>query len=61
MLVGMTSWSRIAASEPELAAHVRRTFAVRKHATLATLRKDGSPRLSGSEVEFAATARSTWA
>ena len=53
MLAGMTSWSRIAALEPDLAAQVRRTFAVRKHATLATLRKDGSPRLSGSEVEFA--------
>lgn len=29
-----------------------RTFAVRKHATLATLRRDGSPRISGTEVVF---------
>lgn len=40
------------AGDREFAAHVRRCFAVRKHATLATLRKDGSPRISGTEVEF---------
>ncbi|MGH3830704.1 MAG: hypothetical protein ACRDRS_09685, partial [Pseudonocardiaceae bacterium] len=28
--------------------HVRRTFTVRKHATLAALRRDGSPRISGT-------------
>ena len=39
---------------PDFAAHVRRCFAVRKHATVATVRRDGSPRISGSEVEFAA-------
>ncbi|GAC1363574.1 MAG: pyridoxamine 5'-phosphate oxidase family protein [Actinomycetota bacterium] len=48
----MAWWEEIAAAEPEFAGHVRRTFAVRKHATLATLRRDGSPRISGSEVEF---------
>ena len=31
---------------------VRRCFAIRKHATVATLRRDGSPRISGIEVEF---------
>ena len=41
------------AADPDFAAHVRRCFAIRKHATLATLRKDGSPRISGTEVEFA--------
>lgn len=41
------------AAAPELAAQVRRCFAIRKHATLATLRRDGSPRISGTEVEFA--------
>ena len=41
------------AADPEFAAHVRRCFAIRKHATLATLRRDGSPRISGTEVEFA--------
>jgi hypothetical protein len=48
----MTSWGTFANAEPVLAGLVRRTFAIRKHATLATLRSDGSPRLSGSEVEF---------
>lgn len=40
------------AADPELADHLRRCFAVRKHATLATVRRDGSPRISGTEVEF---------
>jgi len=52
MLRDMTSWRDLAAAEPHFAAQVRRTFAVRKHATLATLRRDGSPRISGTEVEF---------
>jgi hypothetical protein len=46
----MSSWSEIVAAEPAFAAHVRRTFAARRHATVATLRRDGSPRISGSEV-----------
>ena len=41
------------ATDPDFADHVRRCFAIRKHATLATLRRDGSPRISGTEVEFA--------
>ena len=41
------------AADADLAAHVRRCFAIRKHATLATLRRDGAPRISGTEVEFA--------
>ena len=48
----MTSWGDVVAAEPALAGQVRRTFAVCKHAVLATLRRDGSPRLSGTEVEF---------
>jgi len=52
MLTSMTSWRDLAATEPAFAEHVRRTFAVRKHATLATLRRDGSPRISGTEVQF---------
>jgi hypothetical protein len=48
----MASWDEVEAAAPELAAQVRRCFAIRKHATLATLRKDGSPRISGTEVEF---------
>lgn len=48
----MATWKEVSAAEPDLAAHVRRCFAIRKHATVATLRRDGSPRISGTEVEF---------
>lgn len=49
----MAGWDEFARAEPELAASVLACFAVRKHCTLATLRRDGSPRISGTEVEFA--------
>ena len=48
----MAWWKDVVAAEPSFAAHVRRCFGVRKHCTLATLRRDGSPRISGIEVEF---------
>jgi len=48
----MASWSDVEKEAPELTAAVRKRFAVRKHATVATLRRDGSPRISGTEVEF---------
>lgn len=48
----MARWEEVVAAAPELAAQVRRCFAIRKHATLATLRADGSPRISGTEVTF---------
>ena len=49
----MVSWSEIEKAEPEFAAKVRGLFDVRKHKTIATLRADGSPRISGIEAEFA--------
>jgi hypothetical protein len=49
----MASWAEFASAEPALASRVQERFAIRKHKTLATLRKDGSPRISGIEVEFA--------
>src|SRR5690349_3584442 len=48
----MASWAEFAAAEPELAARVEERFAIRKHKTLATIRKDGSPRISGIEIQF---------
>jgi Pyridoxamine 5'-phosphate oxidase len=48
----LASWAEFARAEPDLAGHVRRCFAIRKHATLATLRRDRSPRISGTEVQF---------
>ena len=41
------------AAEPEFAARVRRLFDSGRHKTIATLRADGSPRISGIECEFA--------
>ena len=40
-------------AEPEFAARVRRLFDAGRHKTIATLRADGSPRISGIECEFA--------
>ena len=48
----MASWAEFAAAEPAPAARVRERFQVRRHKTLATLRKDGSPRISGIEADF---------
>jgi hypothetical protein len=48
----MVSWSGFAAAEPEFAQRVHGVFEVRKHKTLATLRRDGAPRISGIEVQF---------
>ena len=48
----MASWTDVEHAEPEFAARVRRLFEAHKHKTIATLRADGSPRLSGIEAEF---------
>jgi hypothetical protein len=48
----MVSWNEVERAEPEFAAKVRRVFDLRKHKTIATLRADGSPRISGIEAEF---------
>lgn len=48
----MVAWHEIEADAPEFAARVRALFQARKHKTMATLRADGSPRISGIETEF---------
>ncbi len=48
----MARWADIAGAEPEFAARVQALFDAHKHKVLATLRKDGSPRVSGIEVTF---------
>lgn len=48
----MAAWQEIAEAAPEFAARVRAIFDARKHKTIATLRRDGAPRISGIEVEF---------
>lgn len=48
----MTTWGRFAEQEPEFAARVRGLFDAHRHKTVATLRADGSPRISGIEAVF---------
>jgi hypothetical protein len=49
----MATWQEIEKDAPEFAELVRAVFTVGRHKSLATLRTDGSPRISGSECEFA--------
>jgi Pyridoxamine 5'-phosphate oxidase len=48
----MASWADVEREAPELAALARSLFDAFTHKTLATLRRDGSPRISGTELEF---------
>jgi hypothetical protein len=45
-------WSTFVAEAPDLAAAVDARFRATKHHVLATLRADGSPRVSGTEVDL---------
>ena len=49
---GMASWNDVTTEAPELAKRVQSRFAANKEVVLATLRKDGSPRISGIETMF---------
>jgi hypothetical protein len=48
----MTAWEDVERAEPEFAQRVRALFDAHKHKTIATLRADGSPRISGIEAVF---------
>lgn len=48
----MASWDEFCAEAPDLAAEVRARLDAHKHKTMATIRADGSPRISGTEVEL---------
>jgi Pyridoxamine 5'-phosphate oxidase len=48
----VSAWKAIEQAEPEFAGRVRRLFDAGRHKTIATLRADGSPRVSGIECEF---------
>lgn len=50
-MVAMASWQEFQRQAPELAEAVQRLMDAYKHKVLATLRKDGSPRVSGTEVD----------
>ena len=49
-----TLWSTFAAEQPDLAAAVLARLQFTKHHVLATLRSDGAPRVSGTEVPLVA-------
>ena len=49
----MPAWKAVERAEPEFAGRVRKLFDAGRHKTIATLRTDGAPRISGIECEFA--------
>src|SRR5690349_6187709 len=49
----MAAWREVELAAPDFAQRVRRLFDAHKHKTIATLRADGSPRVSGIEAVFA--------
>jgi hypothetical protein len=49
----MASWGEIERAEPDFAASARELLEAHVHKTLATLRRDGAPRISGTEAKFA--------
>ncbi|GAA3438980.1 pyridoxamine 5'-phosphate oxidase family protein [Kutzneria kofuensis] len=48
----MTAWRDVEQAAPEFAGRVRALFDAHRHKTIATLRADGSPRISGIEARF---------
>jgi hypothetical protein len=47
----MLSWNEFEQEAPELAESIRGYLDAHTHKTIATLRKDGSPRISGTETQ----------
>ena len=48
----MATWQELEDAEPDFAARVRRLLDAGRHKTIATVRADGSPRISGIECEI---------
>lgn len=48
----MATWAEVTAVNPEFAARVRQRLDTHQRKTLATLRRDGAPRISGIETVF---------
>jgi hypothetical protein len=48
----VTAWQDVDQAVPEFAQRVRALFDAHRHKTIATLRADGSPRISGIEAVF---------
>src|SRR5690349_21212543 len=51
-MVRVTAWQEVERAEPEFAQRVRALFDAHRHKTIATVRADGSPRISGIEAVF---------
>jgi hypothetical protein len=49
---GMTSWQEFTAEVPEFAARAESRLAAFTHLTMATIRADGGPRISGTEIRI---------
>lgn len=52
-LSGMATWQEFGEQAPETAARAFARFEAHRHKTMATIRADGSPRISGTEVTIA--------
>lgn len=48
----MVAWRDVERAEPEFAQRVQSLFDAHRHKTIATVRADGSPRISGIEAVF---------
>jgi hypothetical protein len=48
----MATWQEVERAAPEFADRVRALFDAHRHKTIATVRADGSPRISGIETAF---------
>jgi hypothetical protein len=48
----MASWGEVRHDAPDFASRVQAAFVRNRHMTLATVRRDGSPRISGTEIQF---------
>lgn len=49
----MANWAEVEREAPELAGAARGFLTAHKHLTIATVRRDGSPRISGIEIQLA--------
>jgi hypothetical protein len=47
----MVSWKDVSVDAPEFAGRVEQALTRGKHMTMATIRADGAPRISGTELE----------
>jgi hypothetical protein len=47
----MARWSEVEQAAPELAQRAQAMFDANRHKTMATVRADGAPRISGTELE----------